>query len=257
MTKSRDSNILAPAPEVADQLRAKFPGLEDWWKDTHGYGFDALTEKEGQQLLRSESSDRLRNRFAQAEQARGRRAGAGETEGEESGFEPGFENDEPGGPAGPGESGAPGGNAAGVEPPRSFDIAGAEPGAALKVTPELRAQAASYLKGNIPDAPIQASLEGLARDPDMNRTIADVARFVPKDAVKPDDVLRMNAYSLGLSPQEVLGTGLGNLPDDEHMLAWNMLINSGATQLRDLAVKAVAENTPEANEAFVRAFTLQ
>lgn len=139
---------------------------------------------------------------------------------------------------------------------RTFDIEG-QTGVKLQITDDLRQKAADYLAGKIPDSPIQASLTKMAADPDLNQTISDIARFVPREGVKSDDVLRMNAYTLGLSPEQLLAGPVGKLPDDEHMLAWNIAINSGAEKVRALAQAAVAANTPEANEAFVRAFALQ
>jgi hypoxanthine-guanine phosphoribosyltransferase len=40
--------------------------LEDWWRQSFGYGFEKLTESEGRYLFRAENADTVRDRMAQA-----------------------------------------------------------------------------------------------------------------------------------------------------------------------------------------------
>lgn len=146
---------------------------------------------------------------------------------------------------------------AGAEPPpRAFDITGEvnPPGNALKVTPELRDQAERFLKGGRADNPIQASLETLAKDPDIGATIKDVARFIPKGKVKPDDIRDMNAYSLNLQPDEILERLKPAVPSDELQAAAGMLVNSAGSEFQKFAKVAMADPSPENWEAATRAY---
>ncbi len=61
------SATLALRADTLTALRAKHgPELEDWWRKTFGYGFDALTESEARYLLRAENADAVRDRILEA-----------------------------------------------------------------------------------------------------------------------------------------------------------------------------------------------
>ena len=52
------------------QLRLKHgEGLEDWWNQRFGFGFDCLTESEARYLLNTPDVDRIRNKIIAAVQA--------------------------------------------------------------------------------------------------------------------------------------------------------------------------------------------
>lgn len=139
----------------------------------------------------------------------------------------------------------------------AYSFAGAAPGAELKVTPEIRAQATDYLNGRTGDNPVQASLSRIADPKVMQEAIEGVASFLPKAEVKPDEVLRRAAYMTAMQPEDVLAGLKGRLPNDEQVAAWTMLVNSGAKELGTLAQKAVETGAPEDWEAAVRGFALQ
>jgi hypothetical protein len=134
-----------------------------------------------------------------------------------------------GGPAEPsaaaknqGATGNPELSGAGLKPstaeaPQPFTIAGetAAPGAKLKITQQVRDQAEAFLGGKRGDNPIQVSLEALSNDADLNKTVSDVARMIPKGKVKPDDIRQMNAYSLNLQPDELMARMVPDIPTDE------------------------------------------
>lgn len=146
---------------------------------------------------------------------------------------------------------------AAAPPPRAFDITGEQtkPGASLKVTPELRQQAADFLNGKRADNPIQASLETLSNDPDISATVKDVARFIPKGAVKSDDIREMGAYSLNLQPDEILSRLTPSIPSDELQGAAGMLVNSAGSEFQKAAKLAMESPTPENRELAVRAYS--
>jgi len=51
------------------QLRLKHgEGLEDWWNQRFGFGFDCLTESEARYLLNTPDVDRIRNKIIAAVQ---------------------------------------------------------------------------------------------------------------------------------------------------------------------------------------------
>jgi len=58
------SHILAPTRKTIAALREKLPGLEPWWRETFGHGFEALTESELHALHRFNSTDSVRDRLA-------------------------------------------------------------------------------------------------------------------------------------------------------------------------------------------------
>lgn len=140
--------------------------------------------------------------------------------------------------------------------PRSFDITGEAnaSGSKLKVTPEIRDQAVSYINGKRADSPIQVSLENLSRDPDLGKTIEDVARFIPPNKIKPDDIRDMNAYSLGLQPDEVMARLVPQIPTDELQGAAGMVVNSAASEFQKMAKLAMEDPHPANQEGAVRAY---
>lgn len=136
---------------------------------------------------------------------------------------------------------------------RAFDLAGEEPGAALKVTPEVRQQAADFFAGKR-DNPIAVHLDALA-DPDTRvQAIADIAKVIPKEAVKAIDVTEMGAYSMNVSPNEIIEQIRPKFPSDEAWAAANMAINSASDVFHELSVKAMTTGAPEDFEAATRAF---
>jgi hypothetical protein len=68
---------LAPLPSTLARLRERFPGLEPWWKEHFGHGFDGLTQSEAAYLDRYSSADSIRNTVL----ARGQEARLGADEG--------------------------------------------------------------------------------------------------------------------------------------------------------------------------------
>ena len=61
------SATLDMQPGILVALRAKHgQELENWWKQSFGYGFDRLTESEGRYLLRAEDADTVRTRILAA-----------------------------------------------------------------------------------------------------------------------------------------------------------------------------------------------
>lgn len=138
----------------------------------------------------------------------------------------------------------------------AFSLAGRE-GEALEVTPEIKAQARDYLNGVTGDNPVQASLARIADPKVMQEAITGVASFIERDAVKPDELLRMGANAIGMAPQDAIGALRGKLPTDEQIGAWAMLVNSGAKELGSLAQKAIETGAPEDWQAATRAFALQ
>jgi hypothetical protein len=62
------SGKLALSGSTQAALRAKHGGLENWWRENFGFGFEALTESEARYLLRAEDADTIRNRLAAAAQ---------------------------------------------------------------------------------------------------------------------------------------------------------------------------------------------
>lgn len=57
------------SPQRLGSLRSKHGQLEDWWRDSFGFGFDALTESEARYLERTADADTIRDRIAASEQA--------------------------------------------------------------------------------------------------------------------------------------------------------------------------------------------
>lgn len=71
LTGKQYSAKMALSPQTLSQLREHFggTGLENWWKQQHGYGFDGLTESEANYLLRAGDADRIRDRVTAARSA--------------------------------------------------------------------------------------------------------------------------------------------------------------------------------------------
>jgi hypothetical protein len=58
---------IALSPQTLNSLEDRYgKELEDWWRQSFGYGFDRLTESEARYLLRAENADTIRDRMAQA-----------------------------------------------------------------------------------------------------------------------------------------------------------------------------------------------
>uniref|UniRef100_UPI003A8DE029 LPD38 domain-containing protein n=1 Tax=Salmonella enterica TaxID=28901 RepID=UPI003A8DE029 len=70
LTGKQYSARMALSPHTLSQLREHFggTGLENWWKQQHGYGFDGLTESEANYLLRAGDVDKIRDRVLAARQ---------------------------------------------------------------------------------------------------------------------------------------------------------------------------------------------
>lgn len=143
------------------------------------------------------------------------------------------------------------------KPPAVYQLVGRDGAVTAKPTPEIRAQATDYLNGVTGDNPVQASLDRIADPKVMSEAINGVASFIERDGVKPDELLRMGAASIGMAPEDALGALAGKLPSDEQIGAWAMLVNSGAKELGDLAQKAVTSGAAADWEAAVRAYALQ
>ena len=59
---------LALSDEQLAELRHKHGGLEDWWRERFGFGFEALTQSEARYLARTADADTIRDRVAEAGQ---------------------------------------------------------------------------------------------------------------------------------------------------------------------------------------------
>ncbi|EEI4448043.1 hypothetical protein G0S15_001415 [Salmonella enterica] len=70
LTGKQYSARMAMSPQTLSQLREHFggTGLENWWKQQYGYGFDGLTESEANYLLRAGDADKIRDRVLAARQ---------------------------------------------------------------------------------------------------------------------------------------------------------------------------------------------
>lgn len=68
LTGKQYSARMAMSPQTLSQLREHFggTGLENWWKQQYGYGFDGLTESEANYLLRAGDADKIRDRVLAA-----------------------------------------------------------------------------------------------------------------------------------------------------------------------------------------------
>lgn len=127
-----------------------------------------------------------------------------------------------------------------------FAFPSATEGETVSPSPREQDMAARFLAGETGTSPVQASLQGLSREPDLNVTIDRLASFVPRDDIKPDDVLRMNAYAMGVQPEDAVnGAAIrGALPTDEQIGAHAMLLNSAGEAFRAAAAKAATTNDP-------------
>ncbi len=75
LTGKSHSAKLALTSERLHELRTKHgQELENWWFNRFAHTFDALTESEARYLTRTETTDTIRNRIAEAEQAGNRPA---------------------------------------------------------------------------------------------------------------------------------------------------------------------------------------
>ena len=59
---------LALSDQQLGELRDRHGGLEDWWRERFGFGFEALTQSEARYLARTADADTIRNRIAEAGQ---------------------------------------------------------------------------------------------------------------------------------------------------------------------------------------------
>jgi hypothetical protein len=143
---------------------------------------------------------------------------------------------------------APAGAAPPAKTPPPFTIAGEEPPAtgAPKPTPETISKATRYLNNQTEENPIQNSLRAMSNDATAQQTIEDIAKFVDRDKVKPDDVTAMNAYSLQTDPFTIARTVNAKLEGmDDHMAAFNIAINSAAEEVMNFAKRAKETGDPE------------
>jgi hypothetical protein len=71
LTGKPHSAKLAQLPERLQELRLKHGAeLENWWMGRFAHAFDALTESEARYLARTAAANTIRNRIADAQQAR-------------------------------------------------------------------------------------------------------------------------------------------------------------------------------------------
>ena len=68
LTGKQYSAKIAIDSSTLEQLRDQYDGtgLEAWWHNRFGYGFDSLTESEGRYLLRAKDADKVRDRVTAA-----------------------------------------------------------------------------------------------------------------------------------------------------------------------------------------------
>ncbi|MGL4756339.1 MAG: PLxRFG domain-containing protein, partial [Aeromonadaceae bacterium] len=71
LTGKQYSSKIAIDQETLKQLRDQYDGtgLETWWQNRFGYGFDKLTESEARYLLRAKDADKIRDRVSAAAQS--------------------------------------------------------------------------------------------------------------------------------------------------------------------------------------------
>ncbi|MFR9719860.1 LPD38 domain-containing protein [Aeromonas diversa] len=71
LTGKQYSAKIAIDSSTLEQLRDQYDGtgLEAWWQNRFGYGFDSLTESEARYLLRAKDADKIRDRVTAAGQA--------------------------------------------------------------------------------------------------------------------------------------------------------------------------------------------
>lgn len=141
----------------------------------------------------------------------------------------------------------------------------------VNVTPEIQKQAADYLNGRIAAGaaaddglatgatqpggnPIQASLDSITRDPRGTEAIKQIASFIPKGAVVPDDVLKMNAYAMQMAPEDVLSGPVGQLPDATQTGAWKMRMDALASEFGQISAKAIEQPGTDTWTAAARAY---
>jgi hypothetical protein len=60
--------LRALSDQQLGELRNKHGGLEDWWRERFGFGFEALTQSEARYLTRTADADTIRNRVTEAGQ---------------------------------------------------------------------------------------------------------------------------------------------------------------------------------------------
>lgn len=163
-----------------------------------------------------------------------------------------------------GDAGAASADAAKTEAPTLYTLGD------QKVTPYMHApqpaedvtrDAQRFLNGDAAKNPVQNSLLTLSDDGLTDKVTEQLARFIPDKAVKPDDILHMNAYSFATDPDAFLANFRSRFPDldtlDEHQGAWAMLINGGSQQVAELAKSALASGAPEDFEKFMAGFQVQ
>nr|WP_299241355.1 LPD38 domain-containing protein [uncultured Halomonas sp.] len=70
LTGKQYSRKLAIDPSIIEQVRDRFGSIENWWRDTFGYGFEGLTQSEARTLLTFDkgrlSPDAVRDRVSAA-----------------------------------------------------------------------------------------------------------------------------------------------------------------------------------------------
>ncbi|MBZ6065295.1 hypothetical protein LA374_03585 [Aeromonas schubertii] len=66
LTGKQYSAKIATDSSTLEKLREQYDGtgLEAWWQNRFGYGFDSLTESEARYLLRAKDADKIRDRVA-------------------------------------------------------------------------------------------------------------------------------------------------------------------------------------------------
>lgn len=68
---------LALSDQLLGELREKHGGLEDWWRNRFGFGYEALTQSEARYLARTAHADTISDRIAEAGQGQHSRHGQG------------------------------------------------------------------------------------------------------------------------------------------------------------------------------------
>lgn len=69
LTGKPHSAKLRLTPGRLSELRDKHGNLENWWHESFGFGFDALTESEARYLVKTPDADKIRDRVSAARQA--------------------------------------------------------------------------------------------------------------------------------------------------------------------------------------------
>ena len=126
----------------------------------------------------------------------------------------------------------------------------------IQVTPELQAQLKNYVEGKGGESPIEVTIETLANPATRAEAIADVAKILPKDEVKPVAVSQANAYAIGMTPDEIMARIRPNFPSDEAFAAAGAVLHSASETFWNAARRYAETGTAEDRAVAERALAV-